>query len=219
MSLFRSRLLALCVVTALASQVSAAPTTPTTASVSSSHAHSSQAEVATLRRLREGGNVILIRHERTEMRRPDSPDFQLGDCDGQRNLSVAGIASAHQSGEYIRHLRIPIGRVLASPMCRCLETARHMFGEVETESRLFIDYRVDRRTHEARASNIRALVSANLRSGPNTVMVAHIDSGKVFGVSLHEGEALVLASGPNGVPVVVGTLNANRWGDLIADGL
>lgn len=213
----RSRLIALCFVMALGGEVAAARTPPSGTAIATNHAHSSPAEVETLRKLRGGGNVILIRHERTEMRRPDSPNFRLADCDGQRNLSIAGVASAQQTGEYIRHLRVPIGRVLASPMCRCLETARYTFGQVEAEPRLFSDYRTDRRTPEARASNVRSLVAANLRPGPNTVMIAHIDSGKVFGANLHEGEALVLAAGPDGAPVVVGTMNANRWGDLIAD--
>ncbi len=213
-----SRLVGLCLALAFGPALAAAQPAPANSSAAVGHAHSSPAEVATLRKLRGGGNVILIRHERTEMRRPDSPDFRLADCQGQRNLSIAGVASAQQSGEYIRHLRIPIGRVLASPMCRCLETARYMFGQAETEPRLFSDYRTDKRAPEARASDVRALVAANLRPGPNTVMVAHIDSGKVFGVNLHEGEALVLSAGPDGAPTVVGTMNAHRWGDLIADG-
>lgn len=95
--------------------------------VQPSHTHSTPEELATLRKLRAGGNVIFIRHERTDHMTPDAQDFLVSSCAGQRNLNAAGVASAEQSGEEIRRLKIPIGQVFASPMCRTQETARFMF--------------------------------------------------------------------------------------------
>jgi len=187
---------------------------PTTAP---SHAHSTPAELVTLRKLRAGGNVVFFRHERTNHLTPDAQDFRLDDCSRQRNLNAAGVANAAQSGEEIRTLKIPIGEVFASPMCRTQETARFMFGRYRVELRLFNDWRVDKRSPEALDSDFRALVATSIKPGVNTVMVGHIVGGKAFGVSLHEGEAVVLTLNPQGSPVVVGTIDSARWGDLVGD--
>src|SRR3546814_3224802 len=93
--------------------------------------HSADTEIATLTALRAGGTVIFMRHERTDVTRLDDQRFSMADCATQRNLSVAGAANSVQTGDYIRRLRIPIGDVLSSPMCRCSETARLAFGRVQ----------------------------------------------------------------------------------------
>lgn len=182
-----------------------------------SHAHSIPAELVTLRKLRAGGNVIFFRHERTDHLTPDSQDFQVDQCAGQRNLNAAGVAAAAQSGEEIRVLKIPIGEVFASPMCRTQETARFMFRHYRLEPRLFSDWRIDKRSPETLDSDFRALVAASIKPNVNTVMVGHIVGGKAFGVSLHEGEAIVLTLNSQGTPIVVGTIDSARWGDLVGD--
>jgi phosphohistidine phosphatase SixA len=77
-----------------------------------------------------GGHVLLIRHERTNAFIPDRDDYQVENCASQRNLSIAGAANAVENGGVIRFLDIPMGEILASPMCRTLETARLLFGDV-----------------------------------------------------------------------------------------
>lgn len=114
-------------------------------------------------------------------------------------------------------LKIPIGEVFASPMCRTQETARFMFRQYRIEPRLFSDWRIDKRSPDALDSDFRALVAASIKPNVNTVMVGHIVGGKAFGVSLHEGEAIVLTLNPQGTPVVVGTIDSAHWGDLIGD--
>src|SRR6202035_2867623 len=53
---------------------------------------------------------------------------RLEDCTTQRNLTDRGRDHSRALGEAIRSLGIPIGAVLASPMCRTMETATLAFG-------------------------------------------------------------------------------------------
>ena len=81
--------------------------------------------------LRAGGQVVVMRHASTDRSSADPPDFRLGDCSTQRNLSDAGREEARRVAAAFRARGVPIGRVLSSQWCRCLETARLAFGEPE----------------------------------------------------------------------------------------
>src|SRR5690242_9259354 len=78
--------------------------------------------------LQQGGQVVLVRHALTEPGVGDPPGFRPGECRTQRNLSDAGRAEARRLGAALRERRIPVGDVLSSPWCRCLETAQLVFG-------------------------------------------------------------------------------------------
>jgi broad specificity phosphatase PhoE len=81
--------------------------------------------------LRGGGQVVLIRHAVTTPGTGDPPGFRLDDCATQRNLTDAGREDARRLGTAFRVRGIPVGRVLSSPWCRCLETAQLAFGRAE----------------------------------------------------------------------------------------
>src|SRR6185503_13331091 len=81
--------------------------------------------------LRAGGQVIMLRHAGTIGTFGDPPGFRFDDCSTQRNLTEAGREQARKIGEAFRAREIPIARVLSSPWCRCLDTARLAFGRVE----------------------------------------------------------------------------------------
>lgn len=77
--------------------------------------------------LRQGGLVVLIRHAAA----PgfgDPPNFRIGDCTTQRNLSEEGRLQAQALGESFRRRKIPIEKVYSSQWCRCKDTARLAFG-------------------------------------------------------------------------------------------
>src|SRR5438093_11369927 len=80
--------------------------------------------------LRAPGSVVVLRHSYA----PggfDPPDARLEDCSTQRNLDENGRAQARRIGEAFRKNAIAVGKVLSSPRCRCLDTARLAFGQVE----------------------------------------------------------------------------------------
>src|SRR5207253_7846488 len=85
--------------------------------------------------LRAPGAVVVLRHSYA----PggfDPPDARLEDCSTQRNLDDNGRAQAGRIGEAFRRHGIAVGRVLASPRCRCLDTARLAFRSEEHTSEL-----------------------------------------------------------------------------------
>jgi broad specificity phosphatase PhoE len=75
-----------------------------------------------------GGQVLFIRHAETTPGAGDPPGFKLGDCATQRNLSAEGRAQARRMGAEFSRRGVPIGEVLSSPWCRCIETAQLAFG-------------------------------------------------------------------------------------------
>src|SRR5438034_5418704 len=80
--------------------------------------------------LREPGSVVVLRHSYA----PggfDPPGFRLDDCSTQRNLDEQGRAQAARVGEAFRQHGIALGAVLSSPRCRCMDTARLAFGQVQ----------------------------------------------------------------------------------------
>ncbi|MSO92096.1 MAG: histidine phosphatase family protein [Rhodospirillales bacterium] len=67
-------------------------------------------------------------------RRPP-PGFKLEECATQRNLSPKGRADAITVGEKFRAERVPVGKVVNSPWCRCVDTATLMnVGAIEIDA-------------------------------------------------------------------------------------
>lgn len=87
------------------------------------------AELASLWR-REGG-VLLVRHAVTESGLGDPPEFALGQCRTQRNLSAAGQQASRAMGEWARTNGFKPDAVRTSQWCRCQDTARLAFGQYE----------------------------------------------------------------------------------------
>ena len=118
-----------------------------------------------------GGQVVLIRHAITTLGAGDPAGFQLEECSTQRNLTDAGRAHARRVGEAFRARRIPVERVLSSPWCRCLETARLAFGGSEPWTALSNLFgRPENRPEQVR--QMRARVGERPASG-NLVLISH----------------------------------------------
>jgi phosphohistidine phosphatase SixA len=84
--------------------------------------------------LRKGGYVALMRHGDAPGGAGDPAGFKLDDCSTQRNLSERGRAEAVAMGAQIRAKGISFTRIISSPWCRCVETAKLMdLGPVDIE--------------------------------------------------------------------------------------
>jgi Histidine phosphatase superfamily (branch 1) len=73
-----------------------------------------------------GSHVALIRHGNAPPGYGDPPGFKIDDCATQRNLDEKGRAQARGLGEAFRQHGVRADKILSSPWCRCLETARLM---------------------------------------------------------------------------------------------
>jgi phosphohistidine phosphatase SixA len=142
--------------------------------------------------LKEGGQVVLIRHAHTTPGVGDPASMQLDDCSTQRNLSEEGREQARQLGAAFRARSIPIGRVLSSPWCRCLDTARLAFGKAEVSQLLGNLFgRPENRDKQVR--EMRAL-GGNWRGSGNLVLLSHGSTIQALtGVSPEPAEMVILS--------------------------
>ncbi len=155
-----------------------------------------------LRALRSGGHVILIRHASTVPGIGDPAGFVLTDCATQRNLSEAGRAEAARIGATFKAERIPVGQVLSSRWCRCLDTARLAFGKVSPWPALdsHFDHPAD---GAAQAAAVNSGIAARETAGENLVLVTHqVNISALTGVSPAQGEAVVTRRAGNALRVV-----------------
>jgi broad specificity phosphatase PhoE len=156
--------------------------------------------------LQRGGLVLVVRHSTTDTR-IENQEF-LRSCALQRNLSRAGREQARAIGASIRELEIPIGDVLASPMCRTRDTARLAFGAAALDRRLLsLGMEATERDDARRVRALRRLVSRAPPDGTNTVLVTHTGNiGRALGESAAEGEFLAYREGR-----LVGRMKADDW--------
>jgi hypothetical protein len=73
--------------------------------------------------LRTPGHIGLMRHS-TAPGSNDPPNFTLGECSTQRNLSAGGRAQAQAIGARLRKAGLTSVRLVSSQWCRTLDTAR-----------------------------------------------------------------------------------------------
>lgn len=78
--------------------------------------------------LRQGGNVLLMRHAQTVPGIGDPPNFKLGDCSTQRNLNEVGREQSRRVAAAFQRENIAPDEVRSSAWCRCVETAELAFG-------------------------------------------------------------------------------------------
>lgn len=145
--------------------------------------------------LAKGGHVALIRHGNAPPGHGgDPPGFRLDDCRTQRNLDELGREQARALGEAFRSRGVRVDRVLSSPWCRCVETARLMaVGPVESSWALVPDRDSSTRV---RLVELKEMVSA-WRGPGNLVLVTHaLTVRPLVGFLPSQAETVVLRPGP-----------------------
>ena len=168
------------------------------------------------RSLRSGGLVVVLRHAATDFTRPDQDPVVVADCGTQRNLSAQGRADARAIGRGVRRLGLRIGKVLSSPFCRTLETARLAFGRATVHPALLNTIVAE---HDARwrkqIRDAKRLLGTRPAAGSLTVLVTHgIVVQETTGQSLEEGEAIVFRPLGQSRFRVVGRVMPREWGTL-----
>jgi phosphohistidine phosphatase SixA len=166
--------------------------------------------------LRRGGHIVYFRHGPTDPNQRDSDPNNLANCATQRNLTDAGRAQARATGEALRSLTIPAGRVLSSEYCRALEYARLMFDRADPEPSLVLP---DPLTDQQKAQNtegLKRLLAVPPPSGTNIMMVSHSPNIRMAaGVDLPvEGSAAVFRVPGQGEPALIARVLPDEWAVL-----
>lgn len=122
-------------------------------------------------RLASGGYVLMMRHALTEPGIGDPPQFRIGDCATQRNLSDEGREQARAIGASLRAAGIRFAVVRSSQWCRCLETAALAFGGHEAWPALN-SFFADRSDEPQRTREVSRFAES-LRPPHNAMLVTH----------------------------------------------
>lgn len=166
---------------------------------------------ALLQALRRGGHVVYFRHTATDFSRRDDAMRSVDDCANQRPLSERGRDDARVIGEQVAALALPLGEVLASPMCRTMDHARLAFG-----ARVPVPTPSLRERGGGDYPGLSHLLAAPVKAGTNRWLVGHgIPFREVAGPPhLAEGEAVVLRPDARGGWSVVARLQVADWAQL-----
>ena len=148
--------------------------------------------------LQRGGYVILMRHAATVPGIGDPPGFKLAACATQRNLSQAGRDDAARIGAAFRKHAVPVGPVLSSRWCRCLDTARLAFGRVEPSLMIDSMFEDDDAARERKLAQLRTYLAGYQDRG-NLVLVTHdVNIRALVGKYVEQGDVVIAARSRDG---------------------
>ena len=146
-------------------------------------------------------HIILLRHARAPGT-GDPPNFRLGDCSTQRNLSKAGREQAVQIGVRLRAAGLASTTVLSSQWCRCLETARNLgVGPVVELPALNSFFSFPGREGDQTRALREWIASADL-SRPVVLVTHQVNITALTGIFPAEGEILILRRDSGSLSVV-----------------
>jgi len=144
--------------------------------------------------LRRHGLVLLMRHASTDPGIGDPPGFRLEECATQRNLSAEGQAQARRLGPALAERGWVPQRVRSSAWCRCMDTGRLAFGNVESWPALNSFFQ-GRGNEQAQTTELRRSLAA-LPAGRIEAWVTHqVNVTALTGEGVVMGEVLLLHGG------------------------
>jgi phosphohistidine phosphatase SixA len=163
--------------------------------------------------LRSGGYVVYFRHATSNQDQADTDDPRLKRCEGQRNLSEDGRRMARDFGVAFKALGVPVGRVITSPYCRTVDTAKLAFGRHEDSDALFFAAGVDKQGRAAQRVELLRMLSTLPTPGTNTILVSHHANLKeATGLwPKREGDAHVFQPKSGGTFEYVGEVTSEQW--------
>ena len=122
--------------------------------------------------LKKGDKIIFIRHAYAPGG-GDPNNFDINDCDTQRNLNDEGRLQSKKIGDFFKKNEISIEKVYSSEWCRCKETAFIAFRSFETKNFLnsFFSERLAK-NRENQVENLNKFIN-NWNGKGNLIFVTH----------------------------------------------
>ncbi len=159
--------------------------------------------------LRTSGHLGLMRHS-TAPGSDDPPNFRLGDCSTQRNLSAGGREQAQAIGARLRAAGLTNARLVSSQWCRTLDTARLLgLGAVEELPALnsLVSYPGQ---SAAMTADVRRWIQQQDLTRPTILVTHQVNIAAIVNVYPDEGGIIVVQRMPSGELRVLGTIPPPR---------
>jgi len=155
--------------------------------------------------LQSGEHIALMRHA-IAPGSDDPPNFRIGECPTQRNLSAEGRDQAEDIGALLRANGLAEARIVSSQWCRCLDTA-HLLSLGDVEELPFLNSLVSYpRQGGEMTRSLRNWIGQQDLSGA-TILVTHsINIGALLGSYPEEGEIVIVERTREGELSVVGSI-------------
>jgi phosphohistidine phosphatase SixA len=169
---------------------------------------------ALVKELQKGGYVIFVRHgATTDHGEKDVSDADLDDCARQRNLSDTGVAQTKEMGAALKALRIPVGEVYSSPYCRCVDTAKNIFGKATKSKALHFAIHLRTAERGTVTGQLLDLLAKMPADGANIGLVSHTANlQEAVGIwPKPEGVAHVFKPKGDGTFSYVGVMQPEAW--------
>ena len=150
--------------------------------------------------LSDGQHALLMRHADAPGY-GDPAGYQLNNCSTQRNLGEKGRKQAVVIGEWLSSQGIRSAKVISSPWCRCLDTAKLLNkGAVTTSSALgsFFD---DMSLEKQQTKALEKLIEVQLNENPKTPLILvthHVNIQAFTGKIVNVGDMVLVRVDKNG---------------------
>ena len=141
--------------------------------------------------IKKGGKIIFIRHAYAPGG-GDPNNFDLNDCNTQRNLNDDGRLQSKKIGDFFKKNEISIEKVYSSEWCRCKETASIAFRTFETKNFLnsFFSERFAK-NRENQIENFNKFIN-NWNGKRNLIFVTHyVVISEILNYAPASGEIIV----------------------------
>jgi phosphohistidine phosphatase SixA len=129
-------------------------------------------EKTLVEQMKSGNAALMIRHALA----PgigDPEEFELGDCNTQRNLNDTGRDQARAIGNWLRSRGIEKAKIYSSQWCRCMETAQLMQMGKVTPMPALNSFFEQTENREPSLIALRAFIRDNSKPGELIIMVTH----------------------------------------------
>lgn len=158
--------------------------------------------------LKSGGHVALLRHALAPGT-GDPPEFRLGHCSTQRNLSRKGRNQAAKIGDRFRENNIVEARIFSSQWCRCLDTAKLLkLGQIEELALLNSFFRQYER-RDSQTDRVLEWLKAQDLDRPLILVTHQVNITALTGIYPDSGELVIVHRSDTGDIKVIGTLKTH----------
>ena len=158
--------------------------------------------------LRSGGHVALLRHA-VAPGTGDPPEFMIGDCATQRNLSDEGRRQAQRIGARFRDNGIERAAVFSSQWCRCRETATLLDLGPVTELPILNSFFREFERRDSQTQRLRHWIAEQALNEALVLVTHQVNITALTGVYPRSGELVVIRRDPSGEIQAVGTIRTD----------